>query len=92
MFELVVGFMIRSFWIGLFGGTITLFALRLYAALQAKKDWKTSLGIVLIPCSIGYFRAFPGNSLFKKIYYGLSIAFFVFTVFGSFFVLYTFFG
>lgn len=92
MFEFLVGLMIRSFWIGLFGGAAVLFTLRLIAALQAKKDWKSTLSILFIPCSIGYFRAFTNVNLLKKIYFGLATMFFVFTLLGSFIVLYTFFG
>ncbi len=92
MFEVVVRWMLYAFWIGLFVGPIVLFVLRLIAVLQAKIDHKTTLSVLLTPCSIGYFRAFPMMTPFKKIYFGLATFFFVLTLFGSLFVLYTFFG
>jgi len=89
MLDLFVSIMIYCLWIAIIGGTLSLFALRLFVVIQAKLDLKQSLLVLFIPCSIGYYRQFPEKSKFKAFYQLLVIVNLLLMLIGFLFVIYT---
>ncbi|MFH0992878.1 MAG: hypothetical protein V1761_00855 [bacterium] len=92
MTDILIGTMIIALWVSLLGGTTTLFLLRAWAAWRAKIDLKTTLFVLLTPCSIGYFLIFPAETSFRKGYRILMSFFFVLTLFAGLWVIYTHFA
>jgi len=89
MLDLFVSIMIYCLWIAIIGGTLSLFALRLFVVIQAKLDLKQSLLVLFIPCSIGYYHQFPDKSKFKAFYQLLVIVNLLLMLIGFLFVIYT---
>jgi hypothetical protein len=89
MLSVLVRIMLVCFWFSLFGGTLILAAIRLYAGIKAKLPLKGLLILILTPCSIGYYRQFKEPSRLKTLYEILVVVFFLSTVIGSLFVFYT---
>ncbi len=92
MTDILVGAMILALWISLIGGTAILFLLRAFAAWRGKTDLKTTLFILFMPCSIGYFLTFPAESGFRR-WYRLAVSFFfLVTLYAAIWVIYTHFA
>ncbi len=89
MLNILVGVMLYSFWIALFLGTAGLFLLRLFVVLKAKLKRTTSLIVLFLPCSIGYYLVFKEKSSFKKLYEVLMIIAFVLMLIGGVMIYYT---
>lgn len=89
MFEwIMAGGSIIAIWIALLMIAV-LFVMRLYVIINDKTDLKSSLFILLLPFSLGYFSRYQENSRFKKIYELLIIVQFAFLLLGMIMIIYT---
>ncbi|MFA5006655.1 MAG: hypothetical protein WC509_04230 [Candidatus Izemoplasmatales bacterium] len=91
MIEFLIGLSISSIWIVL-AGLGLLFALRIVAAIRAKADLPAFLAIVLLPFSVGYFRAVSERTRFSTLYRALAATTFFFSLLALFWVFYTHFA
>ncbi|TVP85749.1 MAG: hypothetical protein EA375_03220 [Acholeplasmataceae bacterium] len=84
MFELMVGIIVISFWLGFIGGPLALFALRTYRVIQDRLVLKKAVFVLLVPCSIGYFLTYRDEqSRFTRLYAVVMTVAFVLIVIGG---------
>ncbi len=92
MLNILVAVMLYSFWIALILGTAGLFLLRLFAVLKTKQKLTTSLIVLFLPCSIGYYLVFKEKNRFKKLYEVLVVIAFILMLIGGVMIYYTHFA
>ena len=87
MFELMIATFYYAFYIGL-SGILVLFLMRLYMSLKTKLNLKDMLFVLFVPGSVGLGLKLKEHYPLEKLYFYLSIFFFVMIFIGSIFILY----
>lgn len=89
MFELMIGIIVISFWLGFLGGPLALFALRSYRAIKDDLPLKKAAFILFVPCSIGYFLTYrEEESRFMRMYMMVMTIAFVLILIGGLYSIY----
>jgi hypothetical protein len=91
MIEFLVALSITSIWITL-GCLAVLFALRILAVVMARKPWRTSLLVLFLPFSLGYYRLLPERTTLSRVYGALVGVTVLFSLLASFWVFYVHFA
>jgi hypothetical protein len=92
MLDLIVSIIIILYAISLFIAPVMLFLIRLQIVIKNKSDFKKTVMILFIPGSAGLYLNHPDDHRVLKLYESLVVLFFILTVLGSIYVIYTFIG